>query len=104
SAEELQKIAGNHGPFAESLRALHAERRDLFESGWQLNPDGFLYLRNLMAEHFSGINNCGVCSLSAVSSDLKMWAHYGDSRQGFCLGFSTQFAPFDAALPVEYVE
>lgn len=33
-----------------------------------------------------------------------MWAHYGDSRQGFCLGFSTRYPPFDQAVAVRYLE
>lgn len=44
----------------------------------------------------------GVACLSAVPSDILMWAHYADGHRGFCLEFSTQAEPFSRARPVRY--
>lgn len=102
SEKDLREIANNGGPFADRLNDLQQNRPELFSSGWRLNDDGYLVVRTLLAERFSRVTNCGICSLSAVVDDLRMWAHYADSRQGFCLGFATQFAPFCDAVPVRY--
>lgn len=104
SAAELKRIADNGGPFAETLKKLKDERPELFESGWQLNDDGYLHLRGMLVDRFAGINDRGICSLSAVRSDIRMWAHYADSRRGFCLGFSTRHDPFTNATAVHYSE
>ena len=33
----------------------------------------------------------GLCSLSMVSDDLLMWAHYSKDHTGFCVGYDVQF-------------
>lgn len=100
--DELREIVENGGPFAKRLHALRKARPGMFCGDWQLNDDGYLFVRSLLAESFSQISECGICSLSAVSDDLRMWAHYADSRRGFCLGFSTDFPPFSDATEVTY--
>lgn len=100
--DELREIANNGGPFADQLNMLQQQRPELFSSGWRLNDDGYLVVRSLLAERFSRVTDCGICSLSAVVDDLRMWAHYAHSRQGFCLGFATGFAPFCDAVSVRY--
>ncbi|HLU61317.1 MAG TPA: DUF2971 domain-containing protein [Gammaproteobacteria bacterium] len=104
SPNELREIVENGGPFATQLRELRETRPEIFTAEWQLSDEGWLHVRDLLAEQFSSVSECGICSLSAVADDLRMWAHYGDSRQGFCLGFSTAHPPFDRAVPVRYLD
>lgn len=47
-------------------------------------------------------NRRGVACLTAKVDDLLMWSHYADGHRGFCLEFSTAYAPFDRARAVEY--
>lgn len=104
SENELREFAASEGAFGERLRSLREARPELFAGEWQLNDDGWLFVRGLLAENFAHVTECGICSLSAVADDIRMWAHYADSRRGFCLGFSTEFAPFCDAVPVDYAE
>lgn len=45
----------------------------------------------------------GVSCFSEKNDDLLMWGHYGGKYKGYCLEFSTSFAPFSGAKKVEYV-
>lgn len=40
------------------------------------------------------------CSRDAHSN--RMWAYYGDSHKGVCIGYNTSFAPFSLAHEVSY--
>ncbi len=51
-------------------------------------------------EHF--LKQRGVSCFSERNDDLLMWAHYSGKYKGYCLEFSTQFAPFSNAKQVEY--
>jgi hypothetical protein len=44
----------------------------------------------------------GVCSMTERGDSPFMSWYYGDQHQGVCLEFSTEFGPFDRAVPVEY--
>lgn len=44
----------------------------------------------------------GVSCFSELNNDLLMWAHYSGKYKGFCLEFSTEFAPFASAKQVQY--
>lgn len=45
----------------------------------------------------------GVTCFSELSKHLLMWSHYAESHKGFCLEFSTEFAPFcDQLYKVTY--
>ena len=40
----------------------------------------------------------GITCFSELPKHLLMWSHYADSHKGFCLEFSTKFAPFSNHL------
>jgi Protein of unknown function (DUF2971) len=44
----------------------------------------------------------GILCLSKNNSDLLMWSHYADAGKGFCLEFSSNHTPFNAAKEVRY--
>lgn len=45
----------------------------------------------------------GVACFSELSKHLLMWSHYADSHKGYCLEFSTEYAPFcDQLYKVTY--
>jgi hypothetical protein len=46
----------------------------------------------------------GVSCFSEKNDDLLMWGHYGGKHKGFCLEFSTEYAPFSTAKQVEYLD
>jgi hypothetical protein len=44
-----------------------------------------------------------ICATSDPASN-RMWAYYGDSHRGVCIGYSTAFFPFRIARAVRYAD
>jgi hypothetical protein len=59
-----------------------------------------------MAEHINELmnKNIGVLSLCEHANSLLMWAHYGDSHQGFAIEFDTSAAFFHQETPPVHVK
>lgn len=96
----------------EILRTAHLSRSDLpILAREQVEAYGVRQLRDLftkLAERLihekvdDFLKNKGVTCFSERNDDLLMWSHYGGRYKGFCLEFSTDYAPFDKIKKVEY--
>ncbi len=54
-----------------------------------INPDCF---RDMSISGIESMNNSidrGIACLSERNDDILMWAHYGNSNQGFCIGYNS---------------
>lgn len=81
------------------------EVRDEFvNSSTQILRDKFLEIANstIHLEKQRFLQNNGVSCFSEKNDDLLMWSHYGDQYKGYCLGFSTEYEPFNKIRKVKY--
>ena len=57
----------------------------------------------LLRERIEGLRRAsGLICCSQDPQSNRMWAYYGDSHKGICIGYSSEFSPFSFARKVTY--
>ena len=61
-------------------------------------------VKHAISQNRADFKDIGVACFSECNNNSLMWAHYGDSCRGFCLGFDTSNSPFHLLRQVRYVD
>ena len=61
-------------------------------------------LREQMSDWRTNIDAIGVLSLTEMSNDMLMWAHYANSHKGYCLELDATVPPLSLAYRVSYAD
>lgn len=97
---DWMRMQKNHDP-ALNRAQRRADARQLFADP-RRDPRRRAVVARIQNDHNEYITNkTGVVSLSTISDDILMWAHYAAAHSGICIGFnglSTTFAPAQKVL------
>lgn len=75
---------------SKSFALLWQEANDIHEKNLEEDPDIYKK-RSIEAIKISHAKiKRGIFCLSERNDDILMWSHYGNSNQGFCIGYNTQ--------------
>lgn len=72
--------------------ALSKGQKSLVVDMLAMQPGVMANLRSIFA---NGVNLIGILCLAQNPADLLMWAHYGASHEGICIGFDAAHQHFD---------